>query len=94
MNSLSRFSLVMASAAVLLVNGVAVACPTCKDALASGNSSNLVDGFGWSIIFMMSMPFLIFGGISAYFYYEVRKARRASAPAAATYPSVTQVAAS
>ncbi len=57
---------------LLLSCSVTHACPTCKEGLA--NSSNLIDGYGWSIIFMMSMPFLIFGGISGYFYYEICKA--------------------
>ena len=26
---------------------------------------------------MVSMPFVVFGGVSAYFYWEVRRARRA-----------------
>ena len=56
---------------------LATACPNCKDGLADGtNNSNLVRGFGWSIIFMMSAPFLILGGLGGYFYYEICKARR------------------
>ena len=51
---------------------VALACPTCKDSL----TENYVQAYGMSIIFMMSMPFIIFGSLAAYFYYEVRKARR------------------
>jgi heme/copper-type cytochrome/quinol oxidase subunit 2 len=52
------------------------ACPTCKDGLAdSPNASNLVQGYFWSICFMMSMPFVILGGLGTYFYYEVRRAR-------------------
>jgi hypothetical protein len=38
-----------------------------------------VNAYGWSIVFMMSMPFLILGSLSAYFYYEVCKARRLTA---------------
>ena len=51
------------------------ACPTCKDSL----TENYVQAYGMSIIFMMSMPFLIFGLLSGYFYYEVCKARREQA---------------
>ena len=51
------------------------ACPTCKDSL----TDNYVQAYGMSIIFMMSMPFIIFGALSAYFYYEVCKARRQKA---------------
>jgi len=52
-------------------------CPTCKDGISDGgNSANLVRGYFWSIVFMMSMPFLILGGLSTYLYLEVRKAKR------------------
>jgi len=60
-----------------LFAGMAAACPTCKNAIAEGgNAAGLVNGYGWSIVFMMSMPFLIFIGVSGYFYYEVCRARR------------------
>jgi heme/copper-type cytochrome/quinol oxidase subunit 2 len=65
--------------ALILLPATATACPTCKESIADGgNSANLVQGFGWSIIFMMSMPFLILGGLAAYFYFEIRKARKAN----------------
>ena len=60
----------------------AEACPTCKAAVAE-NGGNLVRGYFWSILFMMSMPFLIVGGLGSLFYMEVRKARLASAQPAA-----------
>ncbi len=57
--------------------GTLEACPTCKDGIAEGgNSGDLVSGYGWSIVFMMSMPFLIFAGLGSYFYYEICRARR------------------
>lgn len=59
-------------AIAMLAPQVALACPTCKDSL----TENYVQAYGMSIIFMMSMPFIIFGALSGYFYYEVRKARR------------------
>ena len=62
-------------AVATLAPQVALACPTCKDSL----TENYVQAYGMSIIFMMSMPFIIFGALSAYFYYEVRKARRQQA---------------
>nr|AGC72169.1 hypothetical protein [uncultured bacterium A1Q1_fos_962] len=37
----------------------------------------MIRGYFWSIIFMMSMPFLIFGSLGAYFYLQVLKARQA-----------------
>ena len=75
--------------AILLVGlfaSVGEACPTCKDGL--GNNANLVNGYGWSIIFMMSMPFLIFFGLGGYFYYEVRKANRERQTAESFVPAV------
>jgi hypothetical protein len=64
----------------LLLAGAANACPTCKDSLAADPAAaNLVRGYAYSIIFMLSMPPLIFGGLSAYFYWEVRRARARSA---------------
>jgi heme/copper-type cytochrome/quinol oxidase subunit 2 len=63
---------------------VAWSCPNCKDTLANDPAqAGLVRGFFWSIMFMVSMPFLVFGGISAYFYWEVRRARLASQAAVA-----------
>ena len=57
---------------------VAWSCPNCKDALAHDPAqAGLVRGFFWSIVFMVSMPFLVFGGVSAYFYWEVLRARQA-----------------
>jgi len=69
------YGLVMAAA--MFLSAVATACPTCKDSLAHDPASEgLVRGYAYSILFMLSMPPLILGGLSAYFYWEVRKARR------------------
>ena len=65
-------------------SSVAVACPTCKENLAHDPASaNLARGFYYSILFMLSMPPLIFGGLSAYFFWEVRRARAREAAKAA-----------
>jgi hypothetical protein len=59
---------------------LASACPSCKEALGSGTGGgDLVSGFFWSILFMLSMPFLLLGSFSLYFYYLIRKARLARA---------------
>ena len=59
---------------------VASACPTCKDNMAHDPASqNLVRGYAYSIMFMLSMPPLIFGSLCAYFYWEVRKAKARAA---------------
>jgi heme/copper-type cytochrome/quinol oxidase subunit 2 len=66
----------LALAAVLFCSAVAQSCPTCKDSLAHDPASaNLVRGYAYSILFMLSMPPLIFCGLSTYFYWEVRKAK-------------------
>jgi hypothetical protein len=58
--------------------GVGHACPTCKDALAGGaQTAGMAEGYFWSILLMMSMPFLILGGLGGYFYLQVRAARAA-----------------
>ncbi|HEY6565816.1 MAG TPA: hypothetical protein VIY86_15135, partial [Pirellulaceae bacterium] len=60
----------------LCLIATAQACPSCKDSVAAGGGgANLARGFGWSIIFMLSMPILILTGISSYFYLLVRQAR-------------------
>jgi len=67
---------ILATALLLLVSSVALACPTCKDNMAHDPASaNLVRGYAYSIMFLLSMPPLIFGSLCAYFYWEVRKAR-------------------
>src|SRR6476660_2175195 len=67
---------VVALAAVFVLAGVVQACPTCKENLAQDPAAaGLVQGYFWSILFMLSMPYLIFTGLASYFYYEVRRAR-------------------
>jgi hypothetical protein len=72
--------LILAGAIALLLalEGLAAACPSCKESLASSDPQreNLVRGYFYSILFMLSMPFLIFTSLCGYFYYEVCKARR------------------
>jgi hypothetical protein len=70
----------LALSLVLLLSGVAAACPTCKDNLAHDPASaNLARGIYYSILFMISMPFLIFGTLCSYFYWEVCRARKRQA---------------
>lgn len=74
----------IAVAVVLAFASVAEACPSCKAALGSGgdDGQGIVNGFFWSILFMMSMPFLLLGAFSAYFYVLVRRGQQTPAPAA------------
>ena len=73
----------VAIALVVLFCSAALACPTCKDQLAHDpDSVNIARGYAYSIVFMISMPPLIFSSLCAYFYWEVRKARARQAVAA------------
>ena len=65
-----------AAAVWLLLTGAAEACPMCKEAIASQQGGgDLKSGFFYSILFMLSMPFTIFGSMSGYFYWQVKKAK-------------------
>jgi heme/copper-type cytochrome/quinol oxidase subunit 2 len=67
----------LALSLVLLLAECAAACPTCKDGLThSPATANLARGFYYSILFMISMPFLIFSGLCTYFYWLVRSAKK------------------
>jgi hypothetical protein len=78
-----RFFWCLAIAFVTLLAAEASGCPTCKQALlTSGNNMNLVRGFGWSIIFMLSVPFLILAGLGGYFYFLVQRAAQDNSTAA------------
>lgn len=73
--------------ALLILAGVAAACPTCKDQIAGDPAAqNLARGYAYSIVFMISVPPLIFTGLGTYFYLEVRRAyaKQALEDAAAT----------
>jgi len=69
-----------ALALLLCFADAALGCPTCKENLANDpEAANIVRGYFYSILFMLSMPPLILSGLSLYFYYEVRKARALAA---------------
>jgi heme/copper-type cytochrome/quinol oxidase subunit 2 len=92
MNRLSKLGLTLAVfAGFLLWASVLLACPTCKDNMAHDPASaNLVRGYAYSILFMLSMPPLIFSSLSLYFYWEVRKARQREAAKTAHTDIVVQ----
>ena len=76
-------------AAILLLAGIAEACPTCKDQLAADPAAhNIARGYFWSILFMLSMPILIFTGLGSYFYWEVRRAYAQQALEEKTDPAI------
>jgi hypothetical protein len=69
--------LCLALAVLLIAAGTASACPGCKDALAANDNQggNLVAGYFWSILFMMSMPFILVASFGGSMYLSVRRAR-------------------
>jgi hypothetical protein len=70
---------------VVAIGQPAAACPSCKAALAA-SEGDLVRGFFFSIVFLMSMPFVILASLFAYFYWQVKRARQAAALLAVQTP--------
>jgi hypothetical protein len=66
-------------ALVLLIASVAAACPTCKDGLAQNDPRGkaLAAGISYSILFMMSMPYIVLGTFGGCAYFSIRRARLA-----------------
>ncbi len=56
---------VLAVAVVLSVQGTreATACPNCKEAVSatSSEAASMADGFNWSVMFMLTVPFSLMG---------------------------------
>ncbi|RIK73042.1 MAG: hypothetical protein DCC67_18405 [Planctomycetota bacterium] len=77
----------MVVALVLCAADLAGACPTCKDGVAQNDPQgrSLAAGYYYSILFMMSMPFIILTTFGSFAYRAVKKAeaQRASASGAA-----------
>lgn len=64
--------------ALALVLGVASdgrACPNCREAVANqaGDAGLQANGFAWSILFMMAMPFTLLGAGSLMIVRAVRR---------------------
>jgi hypothetical protein len=76
----AAFALIVALAAVLSTAGDATACPNCKEAVASqpnGDAGRLTNGYFYSIVMMVAMPFLLLGTGS---FLVVRAVRRGALP--------------
>jgi hypothetical protein len=67
-------------ALVLLIASVAAACPTCKEGLAQNDphGQSIAAGYYYSILFMMSMPYIVLGSIGSLAYFSIRRARAAA----------------
>ncbi|RIK76892.1 MAG: hypothetical protein DCC67_13315 [Planctomycetota bacterium] len=72
------FAFAVALALVALSASAAHACPTCGAGYSEAGEAGqkMLNGWFWSIIFMMSMPFAIVASLGGYMYWIVRKARR------------------
>jgi hypothetical protein len=77
MGSAVRIALVVLLAAVLLP-AFASSCPLCKDAKAdtdyAGGTASLPHGFYYSILLMVSAPFLVVGGLVLRIWLARRRA--------------------
>ncbi len=60
----------------LCVASEAWACPNCREALADNpQGKGLATGLYYSIVFMMSMPFIVLGTLVSVAYRSVQKAK-------------------
>lgn len=57
-------------------SSAAFACPGCKNALATESAMALARGYYWSIIVMLSLPFILTGFVSFLIYRATRKKKR------------------
>ena len=66
---------------VALSADLASACPTCREGLAENDphGQSMAAGYYYSILFMMSMPYIVLGTFGSCAYYSIRKARQKSA---------------
>jgi hypothetical protein len=62
---------------VAALAATATACPTCKEGLdqADPHHQSVAAGFYYSILFMMSMPYLILGSFGCLAYLSIRRAK-------------------
>jgi hypothetical protein len=89
MRPFAKFTRVMRAALACVVMALALfaapataeACPTCKDAIAENDPKHqqMVKGYFYSILFMMSMPFVVVGTFGGMAYLSIKRARQNSA---------------
>jgi hypothetical protein len=63
--------------AVLMLSTDVMACPNCKNGMSGGDPLSVAraSGYFYSILFMMSMPFLIVGTFGGAAYLSIKRAR-------------------
>ena len=64
-------------AVMLMASEVATACPNCKAGMSTNDphAKSMASGYYYSILFMLSMPFLIVTSFSSWMYFAVRRAK-------------------
>jgi hypothetical protein len=80
----------LAITAFFLAVESASACPTCKDGLAQNDphGQSMAAGYYYSILFMMSMPFIILTTFGSFAYRSVKKAQAERDAAAQRSPGL------
>jgi hypothetical protein len=76
MSVLKRAILRLAIPIVLATSGLANACPNCKEAVANQEGSDarrLADGYSYSILMMIAMPFTLLGTGALLIAREVKR---------------------
>jgi heme/copper-type cytochrome/quinol oxidase subunit 2 len=85
----NRITSVVTFLTLAAVPAFAMACPNCKDALATDpDAANLARGLYYSILFMLAMPCLILTGLGSLFYLEIRRAKKRQAAKASSQPAM------
>jgi uncharacterized membrane protein len=90
----SRLAIIIAIAVVAIcLADVASACPTCKDSVAQNDPQyqSMARGYYYSILFMLSMPFVIVTafGTFAYRAYKQAEVQRSAATTPSTAAPLT-----
>ena len=77
------FTLLVVALTTALLAGEAMACPNCKQGMSGSDPVSVAraSGYFYSILFMMSMPFVIVGTFGGLAYFSIRKAREQQAKA-------------
>ena len=74
------------------IGSVAMACPLCKEAVGEGGASGasgLATGFFWSILAMLTVPFVLVGVVAYAIVSAYRRGAQQSAGAATHTPSAS-----
>ena len=86
-------SFVVALALVAVLVTIASACPTCKEGLNQNDPQHqsVAAGFYYSILFMMSMPYIVLGSFGYLAFLSIRKAKERQVAEAASDPAAAPV---